>query len=268
MVTRRCARLGLLKSMRPVSRSAQLARAGAALADAAPAPHPRPLDRRTVRTVRAHRDLRDLRDLRDQRPCELRPLTEWRTRRYHWLMDPSPALPGSGRRGTHDGSSVIIFSRTFAAPIDDVWAACTEPERMRQWIGTWTGDPRSGEVAFRMTAEGDDAPEEVYLVESCEPPRRCVLRSRDGTSFSADGTGPLVTWHHTLELRETAGSTLLTFMQVVPDGQVGADLVASVGPGWDYYLDRLVALSRGADPSRVEFEPYLGRSDHYRGLFT
>ena len=161
----------------------------------------------------------------------------------------------------------LVFTRAFRAPLDDVWAACTEPERMERWIGTWSGDPSSGEIAFRMTAEGEDVPEEVYLVEACEPPRRFVLRSRDTAAFSPDGSGPQVAWQHTLELDEADGVTTLTFTQLIPDGPVGADMVASVGPGWDYYLDRLVTAFDGADPAVVVFEPYLARSEHYRGLF-
>jgi uncharacterized protein YndB with AHSA1/START domain len=173
-----------------------------------------------------------------------------------------------GRRETRDGAAHLVFTRTFAAPLGDVWAACTEPARMERWIGTWTGDPASGEVVFRMTAEGGDVPEEVYLVEVCEPPRRFVVRSRDAAPFSPDGSGPRVAWQHTLELSEADGVTTLTFTQVVPDGPVGADMVASVGPGWDYYLDRLATAFDDADPGRLVFEPYLERSDHYRGLFA
>ncbi len=173
-----------------------------------------------------------------------------------------------GRRETRDGAGHLVFHRTFAAPLDDVWAACTEPARMQRWIGTWTGDPASGEVAFRMTAEGEDVPEEVYLVEVCEPPRRLVVRSRDAAAFSEDGSGPRIAWQHVLELDEADGVTTLTFTQVVPDGPVGGDVVASVGPGWDYYLDRLAAAFAGADPAAIAFEPYLERSEHYRGLFA
>lgn len=173
-----------------------------------------------------------------------------------------------GRRETRDGVEQVVFTRTFAAPLGDVWAACTEQERMQRWIGTWTGDPASGEVAFRMTAEGEDVPEEVYLVAVCEPPRRLVLRSRDAASFRADGSGPRVAWQHTLELDEAGGVTTLTFTQVVPNGPAGADMVANVGPGWDYYLDRLVTMFSGADADQIMFEPYLDRSERYRGLLA
>jgi uncharacterized protein YndB with AHSA1/START domain len=177
------------------------------------------------------------------------------------------SMISTGALGRRAGDA-LVFTRAFQAPLDDVWAACTEPARMERWIGTWTGDPASGRIVFRMTAEGDDVPDEVYLVEACEPPRRFVLRSRDAGPFSEDGSGPRVHWQHTLELSETAGVTTLRFTQVVPDGPVGAAMVASVGPGWDYYLDRLVASYAGADLATVVFEPYLERAGHYRNLFS
>jgi hypothetical protein len=77
-----------------------------------------------------------------------------------------------------------------------------------------------------------------------------------------------VAWQHVLELDEADGVTTLTFTQLVPDGPLGTDLVSSVGPGWDYYLDRLVASLGGADVGAVAFEPYLDRSGHYRALFS
>ena len=173
-----------------------------------------------------------------------------------------------GHRATRDGKEHVVFTRTFAAPIADVWAACTDPRRMQRWIGTWTGDPAAGEIAFRMTAEGEDVPEEVYLVQLCEPPHRFVVRSRNEAPFSEDGSGPRVAWQHTLELTEDDGVTTLTFTQVVPDGPVGRDVAGSVGPGWDYYLDRLGVAVAGGEVGDVAFPPYLERSDHYRKLFT
>ena len=55
-----------------------------------------------------------------------------------------------------DDHHVLVQTRTFRAPVEDVWAAVTEPERLARWIGTWTGDPASGSVDFRMLFEGDE----------------------------------------------------------------------------------------------------------------
>ena len=67
-----------------------------------------------------------------------------------------------------DGRLRLVISRQFRSPIDDVWASVTEPERLARWIGTFTGDPASGRVAFRMTAEGD-APAEDMEIRECDP---------------------------------------------------------------------------------------------------
>ena len=76
----------------------------------------------------------------------------------------------TGRREERDGTSWVVLTRTFRATAADVWAAATDPERMQRWIGTWSGDPESGVVMFRMTAEGEDAPEERVSIDVCDPP--------------------------------------------------------------------------------------------------
>ena len=58
----------------------------------------------------------------------------------------------TGRREGRGNHSLLVLERTFRAPVVDVWAAITEPERLERWIGTWTGDPASGSVLVRMTA--------------------------------------------------------------------------------------------------------------------
>ncbi len=167
-------------------------------------------------------------------------------------------LTPTGRREERDGQTHVVFERTFRAPIDDVWAAITEPERLERWIGTWSGDPASGRVDFRMTAEAEDAPVEVFEIRECDEPRLLVVDSR-----SPDD--PDVVWHLRLALAEADGVTTLTFSQSVP----GAEMAESVGPGWEYYLDRLVAAETGADVAAVDWDAYYpSQSGHYRELFS
>src|SRR5690606_13594168 len=62
----------------------------------------------------------------------------------------------SGPRGTVtaiDGKPNLVLTRTFAAPIAQVWAMCTDSGRLERWIGRWEGDPTAGAVDFFMTAE-------------------------------------------------------------------------------------------------------------------
>lgn len=164
----------------------------------------------------------------------------------------------TGRREHRDGRSYVVLTRTFRAPAEDVWAAVTEPDRLARWIGTWTGDPRTGSVEFRMLFEGEQ-PAETFAIDACEPPYRLRITT---TSPTADGGEE--SWRLALDLTEEDGTTTLTFAQDVPDPAV-AD---SVGPGWEYYLDRMVAAETGGDPDSVLFDDYFpALRPHYRAAF-
>ena len=159
----------------------------------------------------------------------------------------------TGRYETHNGENVVVLTRTFHAPITDVWAAVTEPERLARWIGTWTGDPTSGSVQFQMNAEGDDVSDVAFSIQSCEAPHHLVVTTDEA-------------WELTLVLTELDGVTTLKFTQVIHDPAV----LESVGPGWEYYLDRLVAAETLGDVSAINFERdyYPALSGYYSALPT
>ena len=163
-------------------------------------------------------------------------------------------IKATGRRETREDQDVVVLMRTFRAPITDVWAAVTEPDRMARWIGTWTGDPASGYVQFAMTAESDEAPQQTFQIRSCEPPNRLLVQASDDSGV----------WELGLELDEQEGITTLEFTQVIYEPAI----LESVGPGWEYYLDRLVAAETGGDPSAIDFDRdyYPALSEHYAGL--
>jgi hypothetical protein len=71
-------------------------------------------------------------------------------------------------------------------------------------------------------------------IEACEPPRRLAVRSVDDAGE----------WRMELRLAEAAGVTRLELVQHLDDPSVAA----STGPGWEYYLDMLVAARAGAPP--------------------
>jgi len=165
----------------------------------------------------------------------------------------------TGRRETRDFGEVVVLERTFRAPVEDVWASVTEPERLERWVGTWSGDPASGEVVFRMTAEGEEAPEESLIIQECRPPR--LLRAQ--VRVTGDTTQ---LWHWEVALAEQDGVTTLTFAQ----STAGDISVADVGPGWEYYLDRLVADRDGADVATVDWsrDYYPAMCGYYSDLFS
>ncbi len=142
--------------------------------------------------------------------------------------------PVTGRRETRDGEDLLVIERTIDRPVEEVWATLTRPERLKLWIGTWSGDPRSGRVDFAMTAEGADAPAEPQVIDVCDPPSRLRVRSHPSE--------PEQSWILDVRLRAArSGGTLVDFAQVLTPA-IPLDMV---GPGWEYYLDRLVAACAG-----------------------
>jgi uncharacterized protein YndB with AHSA1/START domain len=145
----------------------------------------------------------------------------------------------------------IQLTRQFRAPIDAVWASMTESERLERWIGRWEGDPRTGRVDFYMTAEGEDPPAEEYRIEVCEPPHRFA-----GTTSVGEDQ-----WRLRFELSESDGVTTLLFAQAMVDD------LGNVGPGWEYYLDRLDAALGDGDVAAVSWDAYYpAMRAHYDGL--
>ncbi len=166
----------------------------------------------------------------------------------------------TGRRLDEGGRTYVELVRTFRAPAADVWAAVTEPERLARWIGTWTGDPATGSVLFTMTFEGEDPQGETFHIDECTPPHRLrittALPKDDGTAES---------WRLRLDLEEAGGVTTLRFAQDLPDPATAEN----VGPGWEYYLDRLVATETGADPATVAWDDYYpSLAEHYMRTFS
>ncbi len=150
-------------------------------------------------------------------------------------------IPATGNVIRTESGRQIVLERTLRAPIEDVWASIVDPERMNRWIGTWSGDPGEGKrVTFIMTAEGDAPPEDV-LIHRCQPPRLL-----DVETFQSGGS-----WRLQVELTEQEGTTALVFRQHIVDG----DDTGSYGPGWEYYLDRLVAVHTGS--------PFAEWDDYY-----
>src|SRR5829696_5696148 len=59
---------------------------------------------------------------------------------------------------------VVRLSRTYDAPVEDVWDACTNAERIPRWFLPISGDLRvGGRYQFEGNAGG--------TIERCDPPR-------------------------------------------------------------------------------------------------
>jgi uncharacterized protein YndB with AHSA1/START domain len=55
----------------------------------------------------------------------------------------------AGRRGVvsreDDGRQRLKFRRSWPDPIEEVWSALTEPERLARWIGVYDGGRAPGD---------------------------------------------------------------------------------------------------------------------------
>jgi uncharacterized protein YndB with AHSA1/START domain len=142
----------------------------------------------------------------------------------------------------------LILTRAFRAGIDDVWRSVTESDRTARWFGRWEGDPGAGKsVTLYMGFEKEAAPAQV-LIEKCTPPRHLAISMNDAYGD----------WHLELSLEQSGDVTTLTFVHHLKD--VGG--VSEVGPGWEYYLDMLVASREGNPLPRFD-DYYPAQRDYF-----
>lgn len=162
-------------------------------------------------------------------------------------MTPRP----TGRLLPGDTGRDLILTRSFRAPIEDVWASITESERTARWFCSWSGEPGPGKtIRYRLEFE-DGAPEAEMTIEACEPPHHLAVSAQDEYG----------TWRLEARLSEDDGVTVLTFVHHLGDD---ADVTA-IGPGWEYYLDNLVAAHAGRPLPRFD-DYYPAQKAYYEGL--
>jgi uncharacterized protein YndB with AHSA1/START domain len=122
-----------------------------------------------------------------------------------------------GRQSVESGEVVgVLLRRQYSAPVEDVWDALTDPDRIKRWFMPVSGDLREGgDFQLEGNAGG--------RILRCERPR--LLRVTFGGETSV------------VELRlapEGAGTTALELEHTVPIELAGSGAGALyVGPGWD-----------------------------------
>ncbi|WP_437954635.1 SRPBCC family protein [Sorangium sp. So ce119] len=152
-------------------------------------------------------------------------------------MSPRP----TGRvRGTATGADLVI-KRSFRAPIEDVWQSVTASESTARWIGPWEGEAGPGKTVRLQMAFEKGAPSCNVSIDACEPPHHLAVSMKDDYGD----------WRLALSLTTKGDTTELTFVQHLTDPALAGD----TGPGWEYYLDMLVASRLG--------EPLPDFSDYY-----
>jgi uncharacterized protein YndB with AHSA1/START domain len=122
-------------------------------------------------------------------------------------------------------SHVQSLSQTYPSPIDDVWDAVTNAERIPRWFMPVSGELRLG---GRYQLEGNAGGE----VLECEPPAGDAARYRVTWEF-----GGGVTWL-TVRLTSDGDGTRLQLEHVAHAADVPAEMWETFGPGatgvgWD-----------------------------------
>ena len=136
-------------------------------------------------------------------------------------------------------SRTLTLHRTYPDPVEDVWAAFTDSDRLARWFGSYRGTGRpGGTVELTVTGEVDAggavADPVTVTIHECAAPHRLVVEVPDEPGRSS--------WLIEVTLAGTGGGTELTFVQRLVEGLDQADVAA----GWNWYLDRLGASLHGA----------------------
>ncbi|RGC67657.1 hypothetical protein C5N14_17910 [Micromonospora sp. MW-13] len=125
---------------------------------------------------------------------------------------------------------VLTISQTYDAPVEDVWDACTSPERIPRWFLPVSGELRlHGRYQFEGNAGG--------VVQRCDPPE----------SFAATWEyGGEVSWIEVRLTPETSGRTRFTLEHVahVDDVSWANFGPGATGIGWDMGLLGLATYLR------------------------
>jgi uncharacterized protein YndB with AHSA1/START domain len=112
---------------------------------------------------------------------------------------------------------------TYDTDIDDLWLACTRPERLARWIAQVTGDLRPGgtvQAVFTSTWSGP------AVIETCDPPHHLLLTTDPDTAE----TTQIEAW-----LTADGPRTRL----VVEERGLPTDQLPFYGAGWQVHLEDL-----------------------------
>jgi uncharacterized protein YndB with AHSA1/START domain len=135
-------------------------------------------------------------------------------------------------RTLDETSGVVRVEDVYPTGIDDLWAACTTPERLARWMAEVSGDLREGgtvQAVFASTWAGSGR------IEVCDAPHHLLLTMRPGT----DDETQIEAW-----LTEEGAQTRL----VVEERGLPLDRLSGHGAGWQAHLEDLErSLVDGAD---------------------
>lgn len=130
----------------------------------------------------------------------------------------------------------VTLQRTFHAPIDELWSALTEPDRIRAWFAPAKIEPQVGGWIELQAHDGSRMMEGMIRV--FEPPR----------VFEYDWVSDYETTVVRYKLEEQANGTRLTLTEKLLTDKA----TERRGAGWHQHMDRLEAHMRGEESPASE----------------
>lgn len=137
----------------------------------------------------------------------------------------------------HDGTrGAVRVEDLYDTDIEDLWQACTTPERLARWIARVEGDLQVGgtvQVVFTSTWTGP------VRIEVCDAPRRLLLTTEPGT----DDEGQIEAW-----LTQEGAQTRL----VVEERGLPTSHLPFHASGWRVHLEDLGRSLEVGGPAHPE----------------
>lgn len=138
-----------------------------------------------------------------------------------------------------DGTrGAVRIEDVYATDIDDLWEACTEPERLARWIASVSGELSvGGEFTARFTSGWEGS----GRVDVCERPHRLSVTTWEDEAADQEST---------IEATLTAvdGGTRL----VIEERGMPLDQLAPYGAGWQVHAEDLAAHVAGQERDEDE----------------
>jgi len=123
----------------------------------------------------------------------------------------------------------------YDTDVQDLWQACTSPERLARWIAEVSGDLREGETVHAVFTSTWTGP---VRIDVCDAPHHLLLTTEPG----AEGESQIEAW-----LSPEGSRTRL----VVEERGLPVDGLHFYGAGWQVHLEDLGRSLTSEQPAHV-----------------
>ncbi|MFF5791349.1 SRPBCC domain-containing protein [Paeniglutamicibacter sp. NPDC012692] len=136
----------------------------------------------------------------------------------------------------------IAIERKVAFDLEKIWDAFTTPKGLEPWVGVLRGSREAGDLQFSMVEGGQEASPANLVIHRCRAPHEL--------SFTTDSE--YGAWNLGLELSRQDGVSTIRFIH-----DLGmTDDPSTIGPGWEYYVQRAIVSLEGGDVESVKWDDY------------